>query len=477
MGGRAPDTRGIEQMSLPFDRSPAAGESRPRFLLLIIIALVLLRWWLGSLPGYPPDLHAYKQWALVAGTEGVHTIFDRSSYDYPPLYAYLLAPFGWLYATLVPGAVTDFESTRRFGDSALFSILVKIPPLAFDILLAFLLAALAWRLRLWETDTKRGWLPALLYLCLPPVLFNSGYWGQPDVVHTFSILLSLALILAGKAELGWVAAALACMMKPLAAPFLPLLACATLACSGWKRMLRGWAAGLAAALLVLAPFFLTGRGERVVSRLVGDVDLMPFASVNGHNLWWLLAPWKPAEEPWIGPITRTQAGLAIFALAYAAILLLVYRIERDRARGSLLARGPRPLNEEIHWFWAGGAVPWAFFSFSTHMHENHLFGVLPFLVLLAGRGRRWLALCALVALGVAFNMAVHDIALAEGVFRHWGGASSFFHPDMGRMLSRFEWWGSTLNSLVLLALLALFFVWGFRRRFDAGSRVASARIR
>jgi len=441
-------------------------DTRPRFLFLILLALLIVRWWLGTLPGYGPDLTAYKQWALIAGTEGVHNIFDRSTYDYPPLYAYLLAPVGWLYAVLAPEATREFAATRMYGDSAVFSVLVKLPPMAFDILIAFVAGILAWRFGLWDAlRPRRGWSAALLYLCLPPVLFNSGYWGQPDAVHAFSILLGLTLILVGKAEWGWVAAALACLMKPLAVPFLPLLACATLARSGWRRLATGIGAALATAAVVMLPFVLTGRGGLVIQRLFRDVGLMPYTSVNAHNLWWLLAPWRPADRPWLGPLTPTACGLALFGIAYVLILAKVYLIERELAgRPAVLGRGAQPLSEQKHWYLAAAGVAWAFFTFSTHMHENHLFALLPFLVLLAGSGRRWLWLCLFAAGGVLINMALHDLYLGEQWFRHWGGQTTYFHPDLKRMLSRFELTLSIANSVLLLALFALFLAWGARHR-------------
>ncbi|MFH1145007.1 MAG: hypothetical protein V1774_10730 [Candidatus Eisenbacteria bacterium] len=438
------------------------GNRAPRLLPLLLVALFILRWWLGTLEGYAPDLTAYKQWALVAGTEGIHTVFDRSSYDYPPLYAYLLAPIGQLYAWLAPGAVAEFSRTRFFGDSALFSLLIKLPPLAFDILIAFLLGTLALRFGVWSRISNRGgWLPALVYLFLPPVLFDSGYWGQPDAVHTFSIFLGLTLILVGKPELGWVAAALACMMKPLAVPFLPLLALATLVRSGWRRLFTGGLAALATCGLLLLPFLLSGRGGLVYQQLFQDLDLMAFTSVNGHNLWWLIAPWQPADKPWLGPLTPTHVGLALLGIAYVLILAGIWRAERSQlGHGSIIARGSQPLSCQQHWYIAGAAVAFAFFMFSTHMHENHLFSSLPFLVLIAGMGGRWLTLCLLASIGMLINMVFHDLTLGETLLQHVGGPSSFFHPDIHRYLSRFEWTVINVNSAFLFVLTLLLFYWG-----------------
>jgi hypothetical protein len=441
-------------------------DAKPRYLPLILIGLLLLRWWLGTLPGYPHDLGAYKRWALTAGLQGVPAVYDaaRTTYDYPPLYAYLLAPFGRAYATVAPAATRQFTTTGTFGDSAFFSLLVKIPPLAFDILIAFLLGTLACRFGMWPGRSGRGWWPALLYLLLPAVLFNSGYWGQPDVVHTFSILLALTLILVGKPQWGWASAALACMMKPLAIPFLPLLALATLVRSGGRGILLGAAGAFGTALLVYLPFVVTGRGAIALQRLFHDMGLMAFTSSNAHNLWWLLGPWKPANGPWLGPFTPDTVGLGFFAIFYAILLARLWRVERTRLAGRApIARGPEALSTQHHWYLGAAAVAFGFFIFSTHMHENHLFGVLPFLVLLAGSGRRGLTLALAVSGVVVVNMAIHDWYLAQNVWSKVGGASGYYHPDFQRNLSNLEYWVANLNAIAALALFAWFAVRGWKQ--------------
>jgi hypothetical protein len=395
----------------------------------------------------------------------VPTVYDDPSttYDYPPLYAYLLAPVGRLYATVAPSATRSFVETRVFGDSAFLSLLVKLPPLLFDALIALLLGRLAWRHGLWPGRSGRGWWPALLYLLLPPVLFNSGYWGQPDAVHAFGLLLALTWILSGKPHWGWVAAALACLMKPLAAPFLPLLALATLVRSGWRGVLLGALSALGAAFLVYLPFLATGRGGLALHRLFHDVGLMAFTSSNAHNLWWLIGPWKPSNRPWLGPLTPDALGLGAFGALGAVVLARLWALERARHGGRPpIGRGPAPLDTQQHWFWGAAAIAFGFFLFATHMHENHLFTVLPFLVLLAGteRGRLRLALAA--ALVAFLNMAIHDWHLAQQVWSKIGGASGYYHVDFRRPLSNLEYGVANLNAAATVALFVLFAREAFR---------------
>jgi hypothetical protein len=444
------------------------GSGRPRYLVAVLIALAILRWWLGTTPGYPPDIGAYKRWALWGGLHGVQSIYDEGSfYDYPPLYGYILAPLGSLVVmTDRDYAVRylDPDPARRPGYSALFSLLVKLPPLVFDVLMALLIARLAGAGGLWPPGRARGgWNPALLYLLMPSVLFISAYWGQPDVIETYFVMLAMALMLRGKPEAGWVAAALALLMKPLAAPFIPLLALLTLLRSGWRRLFTG---GLAAALTMLAglaPFIASGRGALVMRRLFTDVDLMPFTSVNAHNLWWVLGPWRPASAPWLGPLTPNAVGLGLFGAAYAALLWWVWR--RDRPATEAPAG-------DAHWYLAAAGVAFAFFTLSTHMHENHLFPALPFLVLIAGRDRRWAWILAAVALVTLVNMFAHDLRTGTIWLAHLGPPSGFYHPDLKRFLSRGEMILTTANAVLAVASFMVFLFWVLR---DRGFPPSSAR--
>jgi hypothetical protein len=451
------------------DGNALTRDRKPRFLALVVIGLVLLRWWLCTTSGYAPDLHAYKVWSLRAGLVGIHTIYDQgfTLYDYPPLYAYLLAPIGRFYGTIAPEAVREFATSFKFGDSPTFSLLVKLPPLLFDILMALLIARLTWRFGLWRGRSWRGWLPALAYLCLPPALVDSGYWGQPDVIHTFWIMLGLTLILSGRIEWGWVCAGLACLMKPLAVPFLPLLAFATLVRAGWVRTIRGGLAGLAALVAGFLPFILTGRTHAAFQRVFLDVNAMPFTSVNGHNIWWLLRAWYPADHPLLGPITYTLAGQMLFGIAYLFILWNLWRIETTRARAAGLGpagarfpigRGPVPLAQEHHWYLAAALVAYSFFTLSTHMHENHAFAVFPFMILLAGLSRRWALHMLAISVSIGVNMLAHDLALGERVWSHVGGMSGYYHPDIFRNLSRFELGMMHGNAVATIGLYALLMI-------------------
>lgn len=437
-----------------FERAPAR-----RLFIGGIVAVLALRFVLMSLPGYPPDLQTYKLWALVSGVRGVHTIYDspepydparlgaqsgpeakgidqiQANYDYPPLYAYLLAPLGWLYAAVAP------DPGKGYSGSIVFTMIVKLPPLTFDLAIALLLRrAIRSRGGPGGWPSRAGGAVALLYLALPPVLFDSAYWGQPDSIHTFFVLLALLFALDGRAVRTGVALSLACLMKPLGLPFVPLVAFALLLRAGWRRTSLGALAGIGVGLLLFLPYIVTGRGPLVWDRFTGHVDLMPYTSVNAHNLWGLIGPWGNAGDSLLGPLTPKAIGLILFAVAYCLALLGVRRWERSR-------------RDDDTWFLAGGAVAFSFFFFSTHMHENHLFTLLPFALILAGRDRPWRIWATGVTLAVLANMAIHDLELGRLLF---GG---------GRGNSAAQALAAANSGLVALLFVA-FWVLGLRRLRD-----------
>jgi hypothetical protein len=439
-------------------------DSRPRFLFLILATIFVVRWWLSTTPGYPPDLNIYKGWAIAAGFDGIHTIYDSFfTFDYPPLFGYLLAPVGFLFDLIYPARNVDpFSST-------LMSMMVKTIPLIFDVLMAWFLAFLVNRCGLWNGRRSwLGWAPALFYLLHPAVLMESGYWGQPDVVETLFIILGLTLILMRKPELGWACAALGLLMKPLAAPYYPLLALATWRHCGFKRLITGGLVGLATFVAGFLPFIVTGKTMMVAHRVFIDITAMPFTSVNAHNIWWLYGPWESSQEAILGPLNSTRIGLSLFGLSYLFILYYVWK--RDQATPTIeltevnkTRRFPLDqLNSLIHWYFACAAVGFAFFVFSDHLHENHLFPVLPLLILFSARSRAWTWLFGVTGLAILINMVTHDLYIGAYLWSKVGGETTFFAPDIDWYLNNFdditrtpyhsqlEYWMSRANSVVII---------------------------
>lgn len=389
---------------------------------------LILRWILGTLPGYVVDVLAYKRWLIHLGRSGITQIYKVSDFDYPPLYAYFLAPLGKLYGWMAP------EALANFGDSTVLTLMVKLWPMAFDLAVAWTLYRIGRRLA--PRPGRFQWsaiLPAV-YLLNPAVLYNNGYGGQPDSVLCFFVLTAFLAIsrpaavetrergtraLAGSWP-AWVLLTLAVCMKPLGAPYFPLLFVLSLLRYGIASTAWGVGAFAGTLALVFLPFLLSGQMAQFLHLLGSDAVKMAYTSVNANNLWWVLGSWKDSEVPILGPFTATQLGLSAFGIVYLLLLWKAYVLHRRQPGG---LRVSQVLALAV-------AVGFSFFMLSTKLHENHLISVLPLLILLIPAGRNWRGICALLSLGIFLNCMLHDPVVS----RHFtlGGPTGLVNHTVNR---------------------------------------------
>lgn len=425
----------------------------PRTVFVVLLAAyLLLRLYMATLPGYVNDVDSYKRWALGTAAAGLENAYLTTGVDYPPLFLYILYGLGKFYLQLDPSA-----SQAALPESALFTFMIKLPHLVFDLAIAALLFWLVGKLGTWGRRRHGpGWgrVAALLYLLNPAVLFGSAYWGQPDSVHTALALAALAALAVGATTTSGALLSAAGLMKPLAAPLVPLLALAAALRAGLRGVLTTAAGGLLVAVLVFLPFARDGKLAFVLRKVLLDVEAMPFTSVNGHNLWWIVGGWQSANAPFLGPLTPKQIGLALFLTLYAALLW--------RSAAWLRARELAPADVAWRLFLTAAAVTCGFFFLSTHMHENHLFMALPFLLAVCGRDRGLMGLAIGASIAVFLNMALHDPDLPYAL----PGFLSARAPVTDLHLARLYTWtqviGMFLNSILVCAVTAgaVYRTWG-----------------
>jgi hypothetical protein len=185
------------------------------------------------------------------------------------------------------------------------------------------------------------------------------------------------------------------LVKPLAYPFAPIVALETLKRFGPRRTLVCAMAAAGMAAVALLPFAWIGCLGDVLQALVTQVDVMPYVSVNAHNLWWLIGrgtPWTEAAARPLGFLPSYESvSLLLFGMFYLVTLLRLWRSRGDHAL-----------------YVASAGVAVGFFVLSTHMHENHLFGALPLLALAGLRAQRARVLLFVATVTSLANMLLHD---------------------------------------------------------------------
>ena len=427
-------------------------QKRNALILLIgATAYLLLRWRLLLNPGMTFDLDLYKDWLSKVMQFGVWQVYRTSSMDYPPLYAYILAPFGWVYSVM---------AARGMGGQVALTAFVKLPPLIFDLGIAGLL----WRCMSLEGKPiiVRA-VVAAAYLFNPAVLFLTAYWGGPDSIHSFFILASFVTMAYGAKfwspsqssggrrfgtiGLAWGFLALAALMKPLGLPYFPLLLVFSVMFCGVRGAAVGMSTALLVGLVIFSPFLVHGDVVEVFKRVLTDIGAMPFTSSNAHNLWWLIGAWYYSETPWIGPLTPTHVGLILFVLSYVALSWKAYC--QYKLQGRVLS--PQQILA------VAAMVSFSFFIFSTHLHEHHMFATVPLLASFAVQNRVWRNVFVGVSLGVFINCWLHDIPMDSP---HWpytiGGTTSIPHPPrfdrpyyVGELVAI---WSSVLFNLAVYAV-------------------------
>jgi Gpi18-like mannosyltransferase len=414
---------------------------------------LLVRAWLATLPGYVPDVTDYKKWALAAASGGVSAAYERTDVDYPPLLLYPLLVAGKAYLAFSPAPATAAE----LRESTALTVLIKTPHLLADLALAALLYGLVARLGLWGARRRgAGWgrLAAVFYLWNPAVLWVSAYWGQPEGVHSALAVAALACLGLERVLAAGLLLGAATLTKPLAAPLVPL----AIAVAAWGRRLRGvvelGAGGLAAAVVLFLPFALSGELLAVVRRVFVEIEVMPATSANAHNLWWLLGPWRDANASLAGPVTPKAIGLALFGAAYLGLLVRLGRRFPDLAPGE---RGATI-------FRFAAAVSASFFFLSTHMHENHLYLAMVFLLVLAGRDTPTGRLAVACSLAVLLNAVLHDLVLPYGLPLGLSAPSAVLDPAVGRPYTWVQLVGSYVDTGLVTVVAATAYVAAWRAR-------------
>jgi Gpi18-like mannosyltransferase len=315
------------------------------------------------------DIAVFRHWADRVAASGIGTAYSTHPtpdlrYDWPPLYLYLSKLVGFAYQTS--------GLRERLGPaSPVFTLLLKLPMVAINLTIAWLLFRMAGRLG--GAERTRSWAAAA-WLWNPAIALATDVFGYQDALHTGFLIAAADRLVAGSVLSAPVWLTLAALTKPQAwiflLPFVVFLWLRTPA----RDLLRGAGFAALAVLLALSPFVAAGEVLALARAHVEMPSLHPWPSALAHNLWWLFFPvldersFPSDRTPFLLGLSPLLLGLVLVA-AYASVIVarLVRRPEADSLIGlsALLAFG--------------------FFMLATQIHENHMYAMFPFLTLAAAR--------------------------------------------------------------------------------------------
>ena len=301
-----------------------------------------------------------------------------------------------------------------------YNLAIKIPIIAANICLAYLVSAILRDLRVEPAVSHKAWL---LILFNPLLLYSTAAWGQFDSIVALLALSSLVLLDAERFDLSAILLALSLSFKPTALPVVPVAIVYMIGKSP-AQALR-YASFFIASMLVfcVTPFFLFGWDPKPILghwnahfTVGGGISLLSFYELLKDTYvlpgsWWLVSLiWIPA------------LGLAMLGLRHGVSGL------RDLLRKST-------------------ALILVMFLTRTWLSEPNIVLLLPFLVIL-------------VSLGELNALALVAIWLVPLVFTVLNTSPpQLLFPSFPHAMETILHWSDTYRSLRLLLRTAMVIPW------------------
>ncbi len=358
--------------------------------VLVMVAITMVEFaLLYRFEGYFWDIWQKTNRALLAVKLGPRDIYNPGLPvdSYPPGSLYLLWLSGWLGHVLRPSATG-------------FRVLVESPPVVASMLLGLTLLFAARR----EGSGWRAFATMMMFAFNPALIFDTIVWGQSDSVVALAMLAAAILIVWGRWRLGWIAAAIALLVKPQAIAIVPPLGLWTLMSAGFGETMLCAAMSGATMLVGILPFTVGHPPNWIIEvyRTLGS--RFTDASVGAFNLHALLGGLETPDSVKIALVSYYALGMSAIAGAFVIVAFLVWRARS--ANTVMLATFIAML---------------ALFVFAPRMHERYTYYPLVFLAPLALESRVLTVSYALLTATSFFNLYF---------MKYLSDSSSFFsnHP-------------------------------------------------
>jgi hypothetical protein len=279
---------------------------------VLLAASIILQVLLGLFLGHAYDLRIFMATGYLVGTgqnpyiaQNLEALFQNSSFQgitsfgYPPPWALVMGLLFLITYQIIPNFL-------------LYNLAIKLPVIAANICLAYLVAHVLHKSGAQEKTCRRAWI---FMLFNPFLLLMSSAWGQFDSFVALLSLLSLFLLSQGKLTGPAVLLALAVSCKPIALPLIPVVFVYLVGRSS-KGTLQYFAVFCASLVLFcVAPFALFGWDPAVILQhwnfhftVSGGLSFMTLLEALNHSTQ-LTGLWQVMGWGWVPAL-----GIATYAL-------------------------------------------------------------------------------------------------------------------------------------------------------------------
>jgi Gpi18-like mannosyltransferase len=297
----------------------------------------------------------------VGVNNGLHNIYSIISHPiaspptYPPIIPIMFTLLGIIY---------NFFYKSLFVGDAGFIFLLKILPIIFDFLSAYII----YKIVLVLTNNHKAKIAFILYLISPANIIISSLWGQVDSIVTFFMLLSVYFLMINKHLSSWLFLAISILSKQQAIIVVPLILVASIKKFGDKKTLKGIIVFLTIFILLFLPYIINGSFLNALSRIMETSRWIPALSANAFNFWWILFGTNSINIP----DSKITFIISPLVLSLSVFFTLYYLIIK-KMKNILSKKGVI--------FLALFIILFAFFMIPTQIHERYLFYCLPFLLI------------------------------------------------------------------------------------------------
>lgn len=308
----------------------------------IVIAAILIRLTLLSMPGFKFDVDAWFAWAIRLNNFSFTQFYsDQIWTNYTPGFLYILYYLGKLKILL------------NLSDSIVY-LLIKIPAILAEILLGIFVYK-----QIVKKSTTWAIIGLVVILFNPAFIFNSSVWGQIDGILSLTMILSIYFLNRKNLITASILIGLSFLIKPQAIAILPIFTLYLIKNYSFKNALRIVLPAISSIFVLSIPFFINKPLGllQLFSKMISDYS---YTSLYAYNFWGIIGFWISDSQKWNG-LSYQVIGYILFAVYW--LTLGYYYFKKKLSLYSLAT-----------------LALLGFFFLPTRVHERYLYPSLAFLI-------------------------------------------------------------------------------------------------